>query len=382
MKKPLTLSKNSCLILENVILNGKISQNEIANQTNINRSLVSKEVANLETTNLISIENDKNKKVLSFNQNFGNTILIEIDRYFIHGFLNTSLGKNIEKVSINIDVMNVSDLFTYIEHTIDKFLELTDKQIIGIGFSVHGIVEENHVISYAPNTKWNNLNIKDVIEKKYDIFTTVLNVANVSVLTENVIAKPSINSLVSVNIHSGVGAGLILDNKLFIGASGHSLEIGHFQLLGFDNTCDCGEQGCLETEISYPRIIDKMKTLGITDASIDKFIELYQQGNKEIEAMYDEYLTLLSSGIRNLYLVIDPSILKINCEIFQAIPKSVEILKSKVHSPIVNGSNISISTLNSSTRCMGLSVQLTKGFLGLDSINLYSQRNEFINSYK
>ncbi len=382
MLQPLKLNKNAIAILENVILNGQISQNEIANQTDINRSIVSKEVANLEDTKLLCISSEKNKKVLSFNHSFANTILIEIDRYFIHGFLNTSLGHNIGKVSINIDVMEVSDLFTYIERTIDRFISQSTKPIIGIGFAVHGIVEQNHIISYAPNTKWNNLDLKSVIENKYDIFTTVLNVANVSALTENVISEPIIDSQVSINIHSGVGAGLMLKNNLYIGANGHSLEIGHFELLGHDKQCDCGCKGCLETEIAYPRIIDKMELMGIEQPSIEKFIELYEQDDDRIIKLYEEYLTYLALGIRNLYLVIDPDELKINCEIFQSIPKSIEILKSKIHSSIINGTNISISSLNSSTRCMGLSIQITKGFLGLNEINLFNQKDFFINSYK
>lgn len=381
MLKPLDLSKNSRLILENVIKNGSISQNEIANQININRSIVSKEITSLETTKLISTTNEKNRKVISFNHNFANTIIIEIDRYFIHGFLNTSLGYNLHKKSIKIDVMEVSDLFANIDCVIDYFLTKSTVSIIGIGVSVHGIVEKNNIISYAPNTKWNNLNIKDVVEKKYDIFTTIFNVANVSAITESVIAIPSTKSLVSINIHSGIGAGFIFNDELFIGSNGHSLEIGHMQLLGYSKKCDCGSYGCLETEIAYPKLIDELVALGIPDASIETFISLYNAGDTRVIKLYDKYLNLLSTAIRNLYLIIDPDIIKINCEIFQSIPKSIEILKSKIYSPIINGSNISISRLNSSTRCLGLSTQITKGYTGINKFNVYSSRQAILDSY-
>lgn len=381
MISPLMLSKNSIQIIENIIQNGQISQNEIAHQTNINRSIVSKEMAILETTQLITITNEGNRKLLSFNDNFAHTILIEIDRYFIHAFLNTALGYNIHSLSKRIDVYEVDDLFTNIEKIIDKLLNISHKPIIGIGFAVHGIVEMNHVISYAPNTKWSNLDLKSVIEKKYDIYTTVLNVANISAITEKVIAMPSTKSLVSVNIHSGVGAGFVMNDSLFVGSNGHSLEIGHINLLGHNYLCDCGANGCLETEISYPRLIDKMTRLGFENPTIEEFIKLYNNGNLQIIKLYNEYIELLAHGVRNLYLIIDPDILKINCEIFQSIPKSIEILKSKIHSSIINGTNISISRLNSSTRCLGLSTQITKGYLGLNSINLYQTRQRYINSY-
>ncbi len=381
MLSPLKLNKNSISIIENIIKNGKISQNEIANQTNINRSIVSKEIPMLEKLKLIKIKNVKNKKFISFNHKFANTILIEIDRYFIHGFLNTSLGYSIKKKSIETDILEVSDLFKNVEEIIDEFIKVSKVPVIGIGIAVHGIVEHNHMISYAPNTKWNNLNLKSVFEEKYDIFTTIINVANVSAITENIISPNPNLSLASVSVHSGVGAGLILKNKLYTGSNGRSLEIGHLNIKGDSKKCDCGGTGCLETEISYPRIIDKMTDLNIKNPSIETFINLYKKGNKDIIKLYEEYIELLSIGISNLYLIIDPDILKINCEIFRSIPKSVEILKSKIHSSIINQTNITISKLNSSTRCLGLSVEITRYFLGLDFINIYTQRSKFIDSY-
>lgn len=382
MIQPLKLNKNECTILECIIREQEISQNEIANLTNTNRSIVSKTITGLENTNLLLITNDKNKKMISFNHAFSNTILIEIDRYYIHAFLNTSLGYNLHQIARKINIKDVSDLFNQVELIIDELLSISETQIIGIGFSVHGIVERNHKIAYAPNTNWTNLDLKSTIEAKYEIFTTVLNVANVSVLSENVLSSPSLNSQVSINIHSGVGAGFILNDDLYIGSNGHSLEIGHFHLFGNDNICDCGASGCLETEISYPALIKKMEAYGYKNASIELFIELYLQHVRPIELLYNEYLDYLAFGLRNLFLVIDPDEIRINCQIMQAIPKSIEILKSKIQSPIIDGSNISISNLNSSTRCLGLSTQLCKGFLGLHSINLYNQRQNVFKSYK
>lgn len=382
MISPLNLNKNVIKILENIISNVEISQNEIANQTSINRAIVSKEISFLETTGLINISSDKNKKIISFNHHFANTILIEIDRYYIHAFLNTSLGYNLEKISVNIDIIEVSDLFLQLENIIDTFINKSTKPIIGIGFAVHGIVEKNHTISYSPNTKWKYLNIKDVIEGKYDIYTTLLNVANISAITEKLISLPSNNSLASVDVFTGVGAGLMINDDLFIGANGHSLEIGHMQLLGNQTKCDCGATGCLETEISYPNLLLKMEKLGYENQTIEDFITLYQEGDSNIKFLYDEYISLLALAIRNLYLVVDPDIVKINCKIVSSIPKSIEILKSKIYSSILSETNISNSQLNSSTRCLGLSAHITKGFIGLSSINIHANSHYFIDSYK
>ncbi len=376
------LNKNSKKIIAKIISEGSISQNEIAHKINVNRSIVSKEIVHLEQQKLINITSDKNKKIISFNDKLSNTIIIEIDRYFITASLTTMLGYNIKQIEVPLDILNVADLFTAIENVIDKLIALSKVEIIGIGIAVHGIVDANHNIRYAPNTNWNDLNLQNALEKKYAIYTTVVNVANVTAYTEKLFSSPDIGSLLSININSGVGAGFIYNNEIFIGTNGYSLEFGHFKLLGCEKKCDCGNTGCLETEISYPNLIKKMEEIGIENASIDTFITLYNQGNPKITAIYDEYLEILAYGVRNLFLIIDPSQVVINCKIINSIPKSIEILKAKIHSPLINYVNIKSSNLTSTTRCLGLAAIITKRHLNLKTINLDIVKKQIINSYK
>ncbi|MFV0254865.1 MAG: ROK family protein [Erysipelotrichaceae bacterium] len=382
MLKPIDLNNNCRAIIECIIKYNEISQNEIANKTKINRSIVSKEMINLKKMNLIKIEPIKNKNVISFNHKFSNTIIIEIDRYFIHAFLNTSLGYNIEMASYKIDVLDVVTLFSKLEMIIDEFIDKATHSIIGIGIAVHGIVDKQHSIRFAPNTDWNNLNLKSSLENKYNIFTTVVNVANVTAVSEAAIADLNDESLLSVTVHSGVGAGFIFNDKLFIGDSGYSLELGHFGLWNHESLCSCGSKGCLETEISYPQLINKMIDQGIEDASIDKLVQLYNENNEIILPIYNEYLSYLAYGLRNLFLIIDPAIIKINCQILQQIPKSIEILKTKIYSPIIKYQELSVSNLNSATRMFGLSIILCQGYLNLSKINMYNSKKELLKSYK
>lgn len=57
-------------------------------------------------------------------------------------------------------------------------------------------------------------------------------------------------NLIYINVNWGLGAGIIIDGKLYSGKSGYAGELGH--VYGFDNEilCRCGKKGCIETEIS------------------------------------------------------------------------------------------------------------------------------------
>ena len=57
-------------------------------------------------------------------------------------------------------------------------------------------------------------------------------------------------NVVFVNISWGVGIGIIIDGKMYLGKSGYSGEIGHMHIYNNGIICHCGKTGCMETEAS------------------------------------------------------------------------------------------------------------------------------------
>ena len=57
--------------------------------------------------------------------------------------------------------------------------------------------------------------------------------------------RPSRN-LVVLTLGTGVGGGLVLDGKLYRGASGAAGELGHMVVEAGGDPCVCGNRGCLE----------------------------------------------------------------------------------------------------------------------------------------
>jgi len=58
-----------------------------------------------------------------------------------------------------------------------------------------------------------------------------------------------------IGIGDAIGGAIILDDKLWIGASGCAGEIGHITIDTEGNECECGNRGCLETVASAPNIV-------------------------------------------------------------------------------------------------------------------------------
>ncbi|MGD2245792.1 MAG: ROK family protein, partial [Candidatus Aminicenantes bacterium] len=68
-------------------------------------------------------------------------------------------------------------------------------------------------------------------------------------------AGKGVHSLIFLTIGTGVGAGIILNGELWRGACGFAGELGHVTVNPDGDVCNCGSQGCLETEVSASKIV-------------------------------------------------------------------------------------------------------------------------------
>jgi predicted NBD/HSP70 family sugar kinase len=87
-------------------------------------------------------------------------------------------------------------------------------------------------------------------------------------------AKGHKNAIV-VTWSYGVGLGIIIDGKLYNGASGFAGELSHIQLVEDGNLCICGKRGCLETVASAYVLVREAKK-GIAEKKISQLTEQFK----------------------------------------------------------------------------------------------------------
>lgn len=122
---------------------------------------------------------------------------------------------------------------------IDAILQeykITAQDIIGIGISCGGPLDSKKgVILNPPNLYgWINVPICEILEEKYGLPAKLENDANACAVAEWVFgAARGYNNMAFLTFGTGLGAGLILDGKLYRGASGMAGEVGHVRLAEF-----------------------------------------------------------------------------------------------------------------------------------------------------
>lgn len=135
--------------------------------------------------------------------------------------------------------------------------EIPVEEVIGIGIGVPGPVDEKGEVPVAVNLHWGRVHIVEEMKKLTGIPTKAGNDANVAALGEMWKGGAAgYRNLILVTLGTGVGGGIIQNEKIVSGSHGAAGEIGHAHV---DDTitepCNCGNCGCLEQVTSATGIV-------------------------------------------------------------------------------------------------------------------------------
>jgi len=121
--------------------------------------------------------------------------------------------------------------------------------IAGMGVAIAGLVTvESGVLLTSPNLlKWYGTPIKEIFERELGLPVWVCNDANLAALGEQRYGVgKGIDDLIFITVSTGIGGGIIINGKMFLGSQGFGAEIGHMTIDNDGPRCNCGNIGCLE----------------------------------------------------------------------------------------------------------------------------------------
>jgi glucokinase len=208
-------------------------------------------------------------------------------------------------------------LVSFARETIEKS-QLPIEKICGMGIGFPGPLNaETGTIFNPPNlTGWDNVPLKDILEEELKMPVSVENDANSAALGEWWKgAGVGTNSMVCITLGTGVGGGIILDGRIWHGASCIAGEIGHTTVIRNGIKCTCGNKGCLEAYASSRGIIERVNIALSEESDKDKFQpitelkqldQLVMQGNEIILNVIKETGVIVGITVANLANLLNP----------------------------------------------------------------------------
>jgi glucokinase-like ROK family protein len=126
-------------------------------------------------------------------------------------------------------------------------LSTADLAAIGIGVPGPVIAEKGMVMSPPIMPGWDHFPIRSTLEGRWGTAVTLNNDAELGALGEWAYgAGRGEKNLAFIKVGSGIGAGLIINQQIYVGTTGSAGEIGHLTVDENGPLCACGNHGCLE----------------------------------------------------------------------------------------------------------------------------------------
>jgi glucokinase len=119
------------------------------------------------------------------------------------------------------------------------------------------------VVTDPPNLPgWHNVPLARILHERLGLATALENDANCQGVAEHQFgAGRGYKDLIFVTISTGIGGGIIIDNELYVGASGAAGEVGHIGVTTDGRTCGAGHPGCLEAYASGTAIANRAREM-------------------------------------------------------------------------------------------------------------------------
>lgn len=315
MKRNKTQNKIIGLLYENP----NLSRIDLSKKLDINKSTISTNVQKLIDNEFIQ-ETGRGestpkggKKPIQLVINYNKQVFLGFDiskDYISYALTNLNLEiLNYGSKKIKVNKENVYKSIKDIIESLKKY-QLEDT-LFSVSIAIHGIVFEDK-ISLTPNYDLDKSDFLDKLKKDYpNMNIYLINEANAAVLCEHHFHK--YDNLASINIRTGLGCGIVINNKLIEGNEGYAGEIGHMIIVPDGKICQCGNKGCFEqycsenSDISYYNTISKRKI-----DNIKELVSLYKNNDYAAIETVNRNIYYMSIGINNLTKTIAPEIIYIN----------------------------------------------------------------------
>jgi len=294
-------------------------------------------------------------------------------RILIQSSIDTKVGRDYRLI--------IKDMEKQIEKLLEDYGSGID-EIESIGIGAPGLMnyKSGHVI-YCTNLFWNNVPLGVELQEYFKKPVYIENDATVAGLAESLFGSTkNVPNSVFITIGTGIGSGIIINNKVYSGSNFAGSELGHMIIGDNFYRCNCGNNGCLETFASATAMIkyaahrlseDKVKSviLDKADGKLENInakiiFDAAKDGDQLGKETVDRMIKYLSIGLINVYNILDPDVIAIGGGVSKAGDFLIERLKEEVgkmfFTPNIKYGNIVLAQLGNEAGILGAA------FLGMN----------------
>ncbi|MFK4805206.1 MULTISPECIES: ROK family transcriptional regulator [unclassified Microbacterium] len=261
-------------VLHAVLSAGETTRNALAQSTGLSPATVVTVVNELLAEGIIEEKKEmaagrigRPTALIGMNTDRGFVVGIDVAETYVRAVMfDTALNEVLSVESARDEhLLDPDSVVEGIGRTLDHLLDaagVSRSEVLGVGIALPGLIQGPEGVSVVvPNWTWQKVELERLRER-----------VGLPLVIENPLKSIAIaelwlgggrrfSSLATVNLGTGVGAGIVLEGRILRGATNTAGEWGHTLLVLDGRRCRCGRRGCVESYIGAPGIQETLREI-------------------------------------------------------------------------------------------------------------------------
>ena len=326
---------------------GAASRAELARRTGLSRTTVASVVAELERGGVLvesadeagaSPRGGRPPRLLSFSRSAGAAIGIDFGQRHLRvaaSDLSHAILAESERPMLTEEPAE-SGLAAAVElvEEVLREAEVSRADVVGVGLGLPGPIDRRsgRVGSSSILPGWVGVRAAEELGSRLGLPVEVDNDANLGALAElHWGAAEGHGNAAYLKVATGIGAGLIIDGRLFHGSGGMAGEIGHTIVDEHGPVCRCGKRGCLETLAGTPALVELLRPRLGRSIRTAELLELAASGDSACRRVIADAGRHIGMAVATLCDLLNPELIVVGGELSRAGDLLLDPLREQVH---------------------------------------------------
>jgi predicted NBD/HSP70 family sugar kinase len=354
---------------------GAASQADIARETGLSRTTVSNLIAGLLEEGIVVERSDSARAapspsggrpatLLSLEPSSGGFVGVDFGREIVRVAVANRAGELlVDHRSDRLEVAHEAPhALAVAESMVTRALEeadLASDRLLGAGVAVSAPVR-----SYSPGfasgvifPSWAKIDVADFFGRQLGVPAHLGNDANLGALAEATFGVGRAHrNVFYVMLSEGIGGGVIVDGRIYLGQTGAAGELGHIVVNPDGQVCRCGNRGCLATVAGGAALTTALRQIHGEQMTVDDLIALSHDGDPGAARLIADAGEAVGRVLAASCSLLDPELVIIGGELAPAgkpLLRSVQNSLARWISPASGHYPVALGELGSKAEVLG-----------------------------
>jgi glucokinase-like ROK family protein len=333
---------------------GAASRSELARRTGLSRTTVASIVSELEGEGMLKEREDgaggspqgggaspqggRPPRLLSFSRSAGAAVGIDFGKRHLRvaaADLSHTILASAERPTRTDDPAETGlDTASELVEEVLAAAEVPRRDVIGVGLGLPGPIDmrSGRVGSSSILPGWVGVRAAEAFSSRLGMPVYVDNDANLGALAElRWGGAAGCRNAAYLKVSTGIGAGLIVNGRLFHGSGGMAGEIGHAIIQEQGPVCRCGKRGCLETLAGAAALLELLRGTHGPDLTTQGLLAAAASGDSGARRVLADAGRHIGTAVATLCDLLNPELIVVGGELSAAGEVLLDPLREQVH---------------------------------------------------